>query len=307
MYLLGVDGGGTKTEYVLAKADCTVVDTLYTGTCSHEQFSDGFDGMERAMSAQLNELFSRNGITAADIAAAGFGLAGADLPWQVTELKKRVAALGFARFDVANDGILGIKAACENGVGLCAVNGTGTVIIGANENGEILQVGGVGRLSGDNAGGNYIKDRIVAALYDFYYRCGADSVMFDEVLNLLGAKADNLLAVVYDWELLHNNMKDLIKVGAESAANNDAVAKKIFDKAGESIGKSAAGCIRRLGFSAACVDIVQVGSIWHRIPYTGMSEIFLQTVNELSGKDCRIAKSEVSAAMGGVYWAKQLL
>jgi N-acetylglucosamine kinase-like BadF-type ATPase len=311
MYFLGVDGGNTKTDYVLCKTDGSFVNLLRTGTCSHEQFADGFDGMERTMRAQLDVILSRYKITAADVAAAGFGLAGADLPWQVEELEKRVAAMGFARFGVANDGILGIKGSCESGVGLCAVNGTGTVVLGADESGEILQVGGVGRLSGDAAGGGYIRDRIICALYDFYYRCGEDSVMFPHIMDIMKIKPDDLPELVYGNEWLNKNMTEIIKAGVKAAAKGDAVAKSIFDGVGISIARSAAGCIRRLNFAKhgtpeAPIDIVQVGSIW-KVAYSGMNKIFLETVQKLSNKNCRIVTQKMSAAVGGVLWAKEIL
>ena len=89
-YLLGVDGGNSKTDYLLFTTDGGFVDVYRTGTCSHEAFSTGFRGMEEAMREQLDGLFTRNNITADDIEAAGFGLAGADLPNQVSELRRRV-------------------------------------------------------------------------------------------------------------------------------------------------------------------------------------------------------------------------
>ncbi|MCL1863650.1 MAG: hypothetical protein FWF78_08795 [Defluviitaleaceae bacterium] len=310
-YFLGVDGGNTKTDYVLFTIDGKYVDMLHTSTCSHEQFENGFDGMESTMRDQLDEILSRNDIKVKDIAAAGFGLAGADLPWQVKELKKRVEKIGFTKYGLANDGILGIKAESESGAGICAVNGTGTVVIGINGRGDILQIGGVGPLSGDTAGGSYIRDRIIATLYDFHYRCGEDSSMFNDVLELLHAEPHDLLSVMGDYDMLTMYMRDIIKLGAKAAMEGDKTAKKIFDDIGISIGKSAAGCINRLDFTGqgtadSPLTIVQVGSIWHKIPYEGMNASFLKTVQDLSGKQCRILPLETTAAVGGVLWAKEI-
>ena len=310
-YLLGVDGGNTKTDYLLVSDGGAFVDVVRAGTCSHEQFGDGYDGMERAMRAQLALLFDRNGIGVGDILAAGFGLAGADLPGQIEALKKRVEAIGFKRYGLFNDGILGIKGASDSGVGLCAVNGTGTVVVGADEKGDILQVGGVGPLSGDFAGGGYISRQIITSLYEHYYRCGRDSAMFPRALDLLGAGPDGLLTTVSDDDLLRRNTVGIIQIGAAAASDGDAVAKDIFDGVGASIGKSAAGCIRRLCFEnhggeGAPIDIVLVGSVWHKIGYTGMIEAFVRTARELSGKRCRPVKLEAPAAVGGVLWAREV-
>lgn len=310
-YFLGVDGGNTKTDYLLCTTDGDFIDVLRTGTCSHECFNDGYEGMKRVMRDQLSGLLRRNGIGVGDIAAAGFGLAGADLPSQTAELKKRVEELGFAIYGLSNDGILGIKGASDSGVGLCAVNGTGTVVVGIDETGKILQVGGVGQLSGDRAGGGHIRNQIITGLYEFYYRCGDGSAMFKPIMELLDANPEDMLTAVSDGESLNRHTVDIIQIGAKAACDGDPLAIGIFDAVGVSIGQSAAGCIRRLSFKGlgtddTPIDIAQVGSIWYKIPYAGMNAAFMRTVGDLSGKRCRLVKLEAPAAVGGVLWAKEI-
>ncbi|MCL1885076.1 MAG: hypothetical protein FWF81_15130 [Defluviitaleaceae bacterium] len=306
-YFLGVDGGNTKTDYLLCTLDGEFVDLHRTGQCSHENFSDGYDGMERVMRTQLSELFDRNSITVSDIAAAGFGLAGADLPSQIEKLKERVESIGFTKYGLSNDGILGIKAASESGVGLCAVNGTGTVVIGIDKTNKIIQIGGVGPLSSDFAGGGFIRDKVITFMYDFYYRCGENSTMFPKVMELLSIQPEDILGILGNYELLHANMTKINIIAGDAAAKGDKVAQAIFDDIGETIGKSAAGCIRHLTFDdSSPIDIVLIGSIWHKVPYPKMNETFLETAQKLSGKTFRLLKPDAPAAAGGVLWAKEI-
>lgn len=311
-YLLGVDGGNTKTDYLLCTEDGTFVDVYRCGTCSHEQMHDSYDGMERTMRQQLEVILTRNHIKPEDIAAGGFGLAGADLPVQVAELTKRIEKIGFHRFTVSNDGILGVKAASESGMGVCVVCGTGTVVIGIDENGYILQVGGVGDLSGDRAGGGYILHDVMYHLYAYHFRCGMPSSLFAPVMTQLGIQPDDLLSAVGEHTLLRRNMKDIIQLADQAACAGDAVAKKIFDTMGTTMGHSAAGCIRRLSFGGMGtvshpLQIVLVGSIWHKINYSGLKESFLQTTQELSQKSVQLVPLMAPAAVGGVLWAKEML
>ena len=310
-YFLGVDGGNTKTDYLLCTVEGDFVDVYRTETCSHERFENGYEDMEQVMGKQLTHLLNRNGIDIESIASAGLGLAGADLPSQVTELKKRVKKIGLTCYGLSNDGILGIKAASDSGVGLCAVNGTGTVVVGIDKKGEILQVGGVGPLSGDYAGGGYISRQIISLLYDFYYRCGEDSIMFSQLMDLLKADPADMLTLVSNHALLSKHTVDIIQIGSNAAVAGDTVARGIFDTVGVTIGRSAAGCIRSLSFeglgtSQAPIDIVLVGSIWHKIPYEGMQDSFMQTAMDLTGKHCRCITLQSPAATGGVLWAKEI-
>jgi N-acetylglucosamine kinase-like BadF-type ATPase len=311
-YILGVDGGNSKTDYLLCTADGAFVDVYRTKTCSHEQFKNGYDGMEHAMGEQLAELFKRNGIGVGDIAAAGMGLAGADLPSQIAHLKQRVSKLGFSLFEVANDGILGVKGACEGGVGVCAVNGSGTVILGIDGAGTALQVGGIGPMSGDEAGGYYIARQIIAAWYAYLYRCGDFSVMYDGLAKLFGGRSDDLPGIISDYGLLSENQKSIINIGDEAAQSGDKTAMEIFDNVGAAVGRGAAGCIKRLAFddrgsAQKPLDVVMVGSIWHKVNYKGMRQSFERTVYEKSGKVCRYISLEAPPAVGGVLWAKELL
>jgi len=310
-YFLGVDGGNTKTDYLLCTVEGEFVDVIRTPTCSHEHFGDGYESMERLMREQLAPLFERNKIDVTHVQAAGFGLAGADLPQQYVELKKRVAAIGFTQYGLANDGILGIKGASDSGVGLCAVNGTGTVVLGINEKGDVYQVGGVGSMSGDAAGGGFLCNKIVTRLYEYYNCCGPYSSMIPELLELLEADPDDMLSTVTRYKDISSMTKEIIQIGAKAAVGGDPVAMAIFDGVGESIARCAAGCINRLGFEKygtldLPIDIVLVGSIWHKVPYEGMKASFLNTTQELSGKICRLIKMDAPAAVGGVLWAKEI-
>ena len=43
-YIIGVDGGNTKTDYLLFDTEGNFIDGLRSGTCSHEGLKDSFDG-----------------------------------------------------------------------------------------------------------------------------------------------------------------------------------------------------------------------------------------------------------------------
>jgi N-acetylglucosamine kinase-like BadF-type ATPase len=311
-YLLGVDGGNTKTDYLLCTEDGGFVDVYRTGTCSHEAGDNGYDGMERAMRKQLGVILSRNRITLDDISSAGLGLAGADLPSQTAELKKRVGNIGVRRFHLANDGILGVKAASDNGVGICVVNGTATVVVGIDQMGKIQQVGGVGEVAGDLAGGSHARRQCIFHLYNYHYRCGSASGMFPELLGILNTSVEDLAEVARNfWGLGHLTVP-ILQLADREAQKGDAVAMKIFDDMGMNMGKSAAGCVKLLDFGGIGTDerplpLVLVGSIWHKIAYTGMKVKFEETFRDLSKKACRLIPLNAPAAVGGVLWAKEIL
>ena len=101
-YILGVDGGNTKTDYFLFDNDGTFVDFHRAGTCSHEGLKDSFEGSYRVMKEVFDMFLSRNNLVPSDIKASVFGLAGVDTPYQKMRIEEVVSRLGFSNFKVVN-------------------------------------------------------------------------------------------------------------------------------------------------------------------------------------------------------------
>jgi len=73
-YVLGVDGGNTKTHYALFDETGALVSFLHRGTASHEALAGGYDAMERELAESLNLVLTPQGLTVGDLAFAVFGL-----------------------------------------------------------------------------------------------------------------------------------------------------------------------------------------------------------------------------------------
>jgi len=303
-YVLGVDGGNSKTDYLLCREDGTFVDILRRPSCSHEHEGVGYDGMQEKMQSHLNDLFAKHNITVKDIVAAGFGLAGADVPDQIVNLKKRVENIGFTNYGLANDGILGVKAMAPAGV--CSINGSGTVALGIDETGEVLQVGGIGPLSGDHAGGGVVARNAIEATYSYYYRSGKNSEAFPKILELLGLKdASGLFVKISESGYYWSSTTDIIKIVDAAAANGDEVCQKILDAVGINCGEGVAGCIRNLNFTKE-VTIVKAGSIWTKLKYTGMSKKFEEVIKQNISLPIKPVLLFAPPALGAAFWALEL-
>jgi len=303
-YLLGADGGNSKTDYILATEDGEFVDIIRSGSCSHEYRNMGFDGMETAMREQLNTLFTKHKLTVSDISSAAFGLAGADLPFQIDELEKRLHNIGFDKFALANDGILGVKAVSKAGV--CAINGSGTVVVGINDVGRIFQVGGIGPLSGDFAGGYHIAREVITAVYAAAFRDGKPTNMTEPVFKLLGIKHKyDLPFAISTYRFDAEKAKDFIKIADEAANKRDKAAVSILTSVGENCAQGVMGCIKELSF-AGIVTVVKAGSIWNVIRSHVMEQAFESYCDcSYSNSLCHILLKS-PPAIGALFWAKEL-
>jgi len=302
-YVLGVDGGNTKTQYYLYAADGEYVDGLRTGTCSHEQMSDGFVGCKKVIEVQINQFLSRNKIKPSDLSYSVFGLAGADFEWQKKELSKIIQSLGFANFVVDNDGYIGLKAGSPDGTGVCSINGTGTVTVGINRVGKRLQVGGIGDVSGDRGGGEYLARRTAEAVYNNCFRCGEQTILRDMIFDAFGIKSkeDYPEAILKILSSAENILKiNIMLAGAEKSGDKAAI--KVLNNVGTELGFSTAGCLRELGLDDVA-NIVLAGSVWVKGDYIAMLDAFKQAISQSTTTTTKYTILKQEPAMGAVVWA----
>lgn len=306
-YILGVDGGNTKTDYLLFDTEGNFIDGLRGGTCSHEGLNDSFAGSYRVMKEQLDILFSRNNITVKDIAGAGFGLAGADVPYQKKQLNGIISKMGFENFGMENDGFLGVKAASPNGYGVCSINGTGTVTVGMDELGNHVQVGGVGYLSGDEAGGAYLTRRTFQAVYDELYRVGKKTSMTKELFEKFGIiDKENYLTTIIDVSMSKKlNRTEIIQMLFKHANGGDEVAKNVLRTAGRCMGLSVAGCITNLSFKSTAY-VILAGSVWANATAPDMFEGFKDAIESNIQTKVEYIVLKVAPASGAIIWAMEL-
>ncbi len=306
-YILGADGGGTKTDYLIFTTAGEWVDTLRVGSRSHEILEGGFAEVEEKIIEDINRLLEKNSILKSQVAAAAFGMAGIDTPDQLARIKDVLNKTGLNKYAVSNDSILGIKAGCPSGVGICSINGTGTVATGINEKGEILQVGGIGMATGDSAGGHYIAALAVRAVYDYYYRCGEGTVLTEKIMQFFQIKNPiELLNVISDKFYKARDMdKQIVTYLFEAANDKDEVAVSIVKDVANQLAKSVSGCMLRLNFNDL-PELVLAGSVWIKSDCPLLLSYFKERIYHYTGKTLNPIPLKVIPAAGAILWALEL-
>ncbi len=302
-YILGVDGGNTKTDYLLYNIDGDFIDGIRSGTCSHEAKGLGFDGAYRVMKENIEKLLSRSKVEIDSIEGACFGLAGVDVPFQKKALEEVVQKIGFKNYIVVNDGFLGIKAVSKTGVGVCSINGTGTVNVGIDEFGSWCQVGGIGYLAGDEAGGSFLARRTIQAVFDANFRFGLQTALEENVFKMYDITSKYELADALLQKPIDSTY--LIKSLCEKANQGDKVAIEILETAGMNMARSTAGVIKELRLQEP-INIIQAGSVWSKATANHMKNKFEEVVLKLTNKKCHFVILNEPPVMGAILWAYEL-
>lgn len=263
-YVLGVDGGGTKTHVAVYDYENHKVTMLSWGPSNHEGMDGSYTELETVLKEMLDTALAKAGATWSEVEMSVLGLAGVDTREQDRIISAICHRIGIGNLVLSNDSFLGIKAGTEAGFGICAINGTGYSVTGIDPSGGRLQIGGIGDLSGDFGGGGALVPAAVGAVYDELFREHEKTALTPKLMKMLGVEdkfsfMDGISAKVY------SNWREFILQGSkmlfETAGEGDKVALDILARSGQSYGEAICGIIRELNFpETEPVEVVLAGS-----------------------------------------------
>lgn len=302
-YILGVDGGNTKTDYFLFDLEGNFIDFIREGTCSHEGLPDSFNGSYRVMKDVFDRFLTRNNLKPEDIKASVFGLAGVDTPFQKTQLENIISKLGFKNFNVVNDSFLGIKPITE--VGVCSINGTGTSTGGIDLDGNYLQVGGIGYFTGDEAGGRWLAKRAIRQVHDSLYRFGKDTVLIKIVMDELGITDKYYFTEAISERIRNVNLHKLTLAVFDNANKGDEVCLDLLKEMADNLARSTGGCVVNLNLGDN-PTVILAGSVWVKGSCPVLVEEFKKKINYYTKKECNVVVLKNPPATGAIIWALEL-
>ncbi len=165
--VLGVDGGGTTTDVVVADLAGEVLASVTTGGTNHE--SIGVEQMTEVLAAAIDQALVIAGSTSDGVAASVFGLAGVDWPSDVEAVDGALGGLGLGgRRLVVNDSRIALRAGCSQPWGIVSSVGTGSVTAGLSRDGEWFRSMAVGW--GEPSGASTLVRESLHAIAAEYHR-----------------------------------------------------------------------------------------------------------------------------------------
>lgn len=308
-YVLGVDGGGTKTDYLLFDTEGNMKAHLRGAGTNHEGLAGGMEELEKNLNEVLPPFLRANGMEPSDLAGAVFGMAGVDVPSQKAALEGMFTRMGMSidNIRVMNDSFIGIKAGSRRGYGICVVNGTGNTVGGIDRTGKWLQVAGTGYVSNEVGGAGRLADRALRAVYREHFSLGERTAMTPLIMGLLSID-DPVYYIEALYQKYHTRLiksKDILDVLFKCANEGDAVAVGILKHVGGQIARNVAGCERLLDMGPA-FDVVLVGSVTLKASCPILLDTLKSEVLRLTGKQVAFIPLTVPAAVGAVLWAIEL-
>ena len=306
-YVLGVDGGATKTNCAIFDIKGNIIDLISWGPTNHEHFKQGFKDLKTELERMIAYALQKNGMDKDGLAKSVFGLAGVDTKRQHATVSEVIKEIGINHYILCNDAYLGVKAGCESGYGICAINGTGFSTAGIDPQGEMLQIGGQGELSGDCGGGGYIGRSAVKYVYNSLFKDSRPSLMSEMFFELLGidTKYDFLESLTQALDEGKHSIKEFNRLVFAAANKGDKPALEILKNVADEYARSINALISHLNFSKSDnLEIVLTGSIFTKGENPFMTDSLQETV--LSKNDDRkiiFRTLDIKPVAGAVIWA----
>ncbi len=246
---LGVDGGGTKTEFVCIDANGRIVAQCVTGTTYHLQV--GLAEAARRLAEGVQTICAQLGIAPSALERAFFGLPayGEDngIDPQLHAACGRI--LGHRRYSYGNDMVCGWAGslACADGINLVA--GTGSIGYGERQ-GRTARAGGWGEVFSDEGSAYWIAVQGLNAFSKMSDGRLPRSALYHCVRERLGLHDDLELCarVMGEAGMARDEIAGLANTVSVAAQAGDAAASAILDGAARELAMLATALRARLGY-----------------------------------------------------------
>jgi N-acetylglucosamine kinase-like BadF-type ATPase len=257
-YVIGVDSGSTKCLLKAKDSGGNLLAAINGKTTNH--LLVGVTEAERRISKQVNDLVASFNGKKEDCACVVVGAAGIDSD------KDKMIVYGFYNsllfncpIFCMNDGSVALYSTTK-GVGIQAISGTGSIVVGRNEKGAFTRSGGYPSIMFGNEGSSqWIA--LYALNYASKYIDGSvgPSLMIEKISDYFsGLDASKLIdcAIALRRRPVDSQLAVLVH---EAAREGDAVAADIQKKGAFELIGVAETCVRKLGFSK---DSAFLSGVW---------------------------------------------
>jgi glucosamine kinase len=266
-YVIGVDGGGTKTNAAVFGENVGAVGAATSGPAN--QRSVGMDAASANIAQAIRGAVEAANITLAQVAAITLCLAGFDTDLDLPVPQRAVRSLGYGGATIIENDVVGAWAgATEAQPGIVIIAGTGATGLGMNVRGDLWRTDGWDYILGDAGSGYSIGLAAIRAAMRMLDGRDTPTALVRELQTIYGVNtAEEMRRLVDSAPFGKFEIAAFAEKVWEVAQWGDPVAQAIFAEAGQRLGESAAAIIRMLAMQRETFPISTVGSVFKSEPW----------------------------------------
>lgn len=307
-YILGIDGGGTKTVAWLAarsnassQCDAIVVGKGSSGPSN--QRAVGAMVATQNLDAAIDAAFADAGLPRATVVAAALGLAGADRNSDrnvIMEWAQHTRLAG--RIEVVNDAVPLLYANGGNGCGVALIAGTGSLAWGRNSDGLVARSGGWGYLFSDEGSAFSIGRSVLQAVSRAVDGRGHHTCLVADVLASIQVSSPaEIVSVVYSNDVPRAVVAGLAVLAFTASDRGDAVAVEVIHNAATELAAMAVVTARRLELDSR-LFLAMTGAVLIQNPAFQREVIAEMKAAGIQISDAIIVENAVAGAVNMANW-----
>lgn len=291
---LGVDGGGTKTAFLLdvdGKRFESKQITIHPKQVTKQQFFE-------IMKLGVDEVCKEAGIDPEEIlytfvAAPGYG----QYPDTEAYIDEGIReAIGSDRFKVANDCVNGWAGSLNAKPGINLVLGTGQIGYGVDEEGNSMRSGGWGPLLGDEASGYYIGLKLLNHFTKMSDGRSDKTILYDIIKEKLDLKED--MEIIDKAEKMkRDEIASLSRIFTEALDKEDPYCKELLDEISKEAAAVIDSIIKGLNFKEE-VKVSYSGGVFN------LGDRLIEKIEKKSKNKIKIEKPYTDPSEGALILAK---
>lgn len=261
-FVLGVDGGGTKTLGFLADEYGNILTRQSAGATNPNLV--GFETAGKNIVKLITDCCEDGRCLIEELKAVVLGIAGASIDANRRKLHDTLESTfnkGGTKSPpiiVETDARVALEGAFAGGQGVVIIAGTGSVVTGKTQKGEVLSTGGWGRILGDEGSGYYIGREAVRLVTLMLDRRGEKTKLRDVFADKFHWKIrDDIIHAVYQEKF---DLASLAPVVFETAAANDVPSQKLLQQSAAHLAEQARVIVMQMGILRK-IGLVMLGGL----------------------------------------------
>ena len=262
MYIIGIDGGGTKTVGILTTETGQHLAQVQSGPANYHVV--GETQTQAVLEAVVGKLCEKAGVSRTSSIRFCLGMAGLGRVTDRKVIGRICDELGIREDRIlTHDAHIALIGGTEKQEGVIVISGTGAIVYGIDADGREARASGWGYLLGDEGSGYDIAIRGLRAVARATDGRSHPTELTNRILNRLELNEPNALI---RW--VHAASRDAIARLAEivfdTARTADSVAERIVDDAADELVCAAGSVIEQLEFIEPFDVVLSGGNLIHQ-------------------------------------------
>jgi len=304
-YLIGVDGGGTKTHGIITDIDGNIIAESITSSSNFQML--GAEPVAKLLVDLIYELVEKAKCKFSDVKLAVLGLTGAgrekdrEKIYNAIILHSKNQNLQIPEIIIETDARIALEGALMGQPGIILIAGTGSVMFARDVNGEIHRVGGWGRFIGDEGSAFVIGREALRAVAKYIDGRGEETILKKMIFEKF--EINDLMQIVSG---IYSGEFDIAKVAPivmEAVELGDYVAKEILDEACDELFYHIEAMTKKTNFGEK-INLVLLGGVLQNENYVSKK---LRNMVKEKLPNVNLLEPLASPAYGGIVYAKNFL